>query len=116
MKDWMKVIPAEELATYSKAGFSGALEPGVRSALIVVDVTYGFTGSPGLTLEEAIEEYSTACGPASWTAMPKIARLVELFRSLHMPIVFTRSSARRCAIRRQGDERQAQSRRRTALQ
>jgi nicotinamidase-related amidase len=93
MKDWMKVIPAEELATYSKAGFSGAGTPGARTALIVVDVTYGFTGSPGLTLEQAIKEYPTACGPASWTAMPRIARLVELFRSLHLPIVFTRSSA-----------------------
>ena len=93
MKDWMKVIPAEELATFSKAGFSGARAPGARTALIVVDVTYGFTGSPGLTLEQAIKEYPTACGPASWTAMPKIARLIELFRSLHLPIVFTRSSA-----------------------
>src|ERR1700756_2697675 len=94
MKDWMKFIPSEELATYSKAGFSGALEPGARSALIVVDVTYGFTGSPGLTLDEAIREFPTACGPAAWIAMPKIARLVGMFRSLNLPIVFTRSSAR----------------------
>lgn len=93
MKDWMKIIPAADLAAYSKAGFSGALAPGARTALIVVDVTYGFTGSPGLTLDQAIKEYSTACGPASWVAMPKIARLVELFRSLRRPIVFTRSSA-----------------------
>jgi nicotinamidase-related amidase len=94
MKDWMKFIPAEELATYSKAGFSGAFEPGARSALIVVDVTYGFTGSSGLTLDEAIREYPTACGPSSWVAMPKIARLIHTFRSLDRPIVFTRSSAR----------------------
>ena len=93
MKDWMRFIPAEELATYSKAGFSGALELGSRSALVVVDVTYGFTGSPGLTLDEAIREFSTACGPSSWIAMPKIARLIEIFRSLDRPIVFTRSSA-----------------------
>ncbi|HWG04680.1 MAG TPA: isochorismatase family protein [Beijerinckiaceae bacterium] len=92
MKDWMKFIPAEELATYDKAGFSGALEPGARTALVVVDVTYGFTGSPGLTLDEAIDEFSTACGPASWIAIPKIARLIEMFRSLNLPVVFTRGS------------------------
>lgn len=93
MKDWMKIIPAEELATYAKAGFSGALMPGARSALIIVDVTLGFTGSPGLTLEKAIEEYATACGPAAWIAMPRIARLLALFRSLDRPVVFTRASA-----------------------
>jgi maleamate amidohydrolase len=93
MKDWMKIIPEEDLATYSKAGFSGtALAPGARSALIVVDVTCGFTGSPGLTLEQAIDEFPTACGPASWIAMPKIARLVQMFRELHLPVIFTRSS------------------------
>jgi maleamate amidohydrolase len=93
MKDWMKAIPAEEWEAYSKAGFSGARVPGARSALVVVDVTYGFTGSQGLTFEEAVREYSTACGPSSWIAMPKIARLIELFRTRRAPIVFTRSSA-----------------------
>jgi nicotinamidase-related amidase len=91
MKDWMKVIPAEELNTYKSAGFVPTLELGQKPCLIVVDVTYGFTGSEGLTLEEAIAEFGPACGPVSWQAMPRIARLIELFRDLGLPIVFTRS-------------------------
>jgi len=54
-------------------------------------VTYGFTGSEGLTLEEAVAEFHPACGPAAWEAMPRIARLIELFRGLKRPVVFTRS-------------------------
>ena len=92
MKEWMKFIPARELETYNKAGLGNRLRLGRRAALIVVDVTYAFTGSEGLSLEEAIEEYSTACGPASWIAVPKISQLIEIFRSLGLPIIFTRGS------------------------
>ena len=92
MKEWMKFIPASELETYNKAGLGNRLQLGGRAALVVVDVTYAFTGSEGLSLEEAIEEYSTACGPASWIAVPKISQLIEIFRSLGLPIIFTRGS------------------------
>lgn len=91
MKDWMQLIPPAELAFYARAGFHGALDMGRRPALIVVDVTLGFTGSPGLTLEQAIAEFAPACGPASWLAMPRIARLIGVFRGRALPIVFTRS-------------------------
>ena len=91
MKDWMKIIPAEELKTYRRAGFVPDTDVGQKPCLIVVDVTYGFTGSEGLTLEQAVAEFHTACGPASWEAMPRIASLIEMFRRASLPIVFTRS-------------------------
>ena len=91
LKDWMRSIPEADLATYRAGGFLRELTFGERTALIVVDVTLGFTGSPGLTLEQAIAEFPTACGPASWEAMPRIARLIALFRERQLPIVFTRN-------------------------
>lgn len=91
-RDWMKLIPEADLRTYRQGGFLGDLKLGARTALIVVDVTYGFTGSEGLTLEEAIREFPTACGPASWEAMPKIRRLIDMFRARGLPIIFTRNN------------------------
>jgi maleamate amidohydrolase len=91
MRDWMKLIPAKEMQTYRKAGLFTPSVPGMRPALIVVDVTMGFCGSPGLSLEDAIAEFPTACGPAAWTAMPRIAALIGLFRRLQAPIVFSLS-------------------------
>ena len=93
MKEWMKQIPADELKTYDKAGFMGSAEMGQRPALIVVDVTYGFTGSEGLTIDEAIAEFGPACGPVSWETMPRIAKLIGLFRELGHPVIYTRGSA-----------------------
>src|SRR5690606_8600023 len=74
------------------AGFSGSLPMGERAALIVIDVTVGFCGSKGLTLEEAIGQYKTACGPAAWETMPKISRLIELFREKQLPVIYTIAS------------------------
>jgi maleamate amidohydrolase len=93
MKDWMRLVPEQELATYNSAGFLTAATMGSRPALIVVDVTYGFTGDKGLTLEDAIKQYSTACGPAAWEAMPRLTALIGLFRNLDLPVVFTRSDS-----------------------
>lgn len=91
MKEWMKIIPAEELQTYQRGGFMGSADLGERAALVVVDVTYGFCGSEGLTLEEAIAEFGPACGPVSWETMPRIAELVNMFRELGRPVIYTRS-------------------------
>lgn len=91
MKDWQKLIPPAELEAYRRSGFLGDLAMGERAALIVVDVTFGFTGSRGLTLAEAVAEFSAACGPSSWIAMPEIARLIELFRGRGLPVVYSRS-------------------------
>ncbi len=90
-RDWMKLIPEVDRATYRRGGFLSDMGLGGSAGLLVVDVTYGFTGSESLTLEQAIDEFPTACGPASWEAMPRIGRLIELFRDLGRPIVFTRS-------------------------
>lgn len=92
MREWQKLIPPGELEAYRRSGFHGDLAMGDHPALIVVDVTFGFTGSRGLTLEQAVAEFPPACGPASWVAMPRIARLIGMFRARGLPIVYTRSS------------------------
>jgi nicotinamidase-related amidase len=89
LKEWMKLVPEADLATYRAGGFLRDTVPGERAALIVVDVTMGFCGSPGQSLEQAIAEFPTACGPVSWETMPRVARLVRLFRDRALPIVFT---------------------------
>jgi nicotinamidase-related amidase len=94
MPNWLDAIPQKELATYRRAGFGGRRQAGENPALLVIDVTYAFTGDPGQTLEEAIEKYVTACGPVAWRAMPQIARLIDRFRANGHSVIYTRSSPR----------------------
>lgn len=90
-RPWMAVIPEADRRTYRSGGFLGELPAGARPALIVVDCTWSFCGSQGLTLEQAMEEFSTACGPAAWDALPRIAALIGEFRARQLPICFTHS-------------------------
>jgi maleamate amidohydrolase len=89
VKDWMMQVPPEDRRHYLRVGMLSPLVPGAKCALVVVDVTLGFCGREGLTLEEATLEFPTACGPASWVAMPRIARLIGLFRHASLPVVYT---------------------------
>lgn len=89
MKEWMKQVPPEDRKHYERIGFLSDLDLGTRCALIVVDVTLGFCGREGVGLEEATKEFSTACGPAAWEAMPRVARLINLFRARNLPIVYS---------------------------
>jgi maleamate amidohydrolase len=53
---WMDFVSEAALQTYREVGFLSEMKFGERSALMVVDVTYGFTGSEGLSLEQATDE------------------------------------------------------------
>ena len=92
MKDWLKIVPEDERKVYEQAGFALPASIGENTALLVIDVTFGFTGREGQTIEEAIGEYATACGPVSWETMPRIQQLIVMFRELGRPVIFTRSA------------------------
>lgn len=89
----MRVVPEAEQALYRKSGFGQRQPFGNRPALIVIDVTLSFTGSKPQPVADAIREYPTACGEVAWDALPRIARLLELFRARSWPVVFTRNDS-----------------------
>lgn len=90
-KDWMRVMPESEQALYLQSGFGERQPFGDRPALIVIDVTLAFTGSKPQPVADAIREYPTACGEVAWESLPRIARLLKLFRDRNWPVVFTRN-------------------------
>ena len=92
MSNWIDEIPESDRATYTRGGFGERQQVGTKVALLVIDVTYGFTGEAEQTLEEAIENYVTACGPIAWCAVPKIKSIIDFFRTLDNSVIYTRSS------------------------
>jgi maleamate amidohydrolase len=92
VKEWLRLIPEEDRRTYERAGLGGETRFGANFALIVVDVTYGFTGDRGQSLEDAIKKYKTACGPVAWETMPRIRKLIDFSRERGRPVIYTRSS------------------------
>lgn len=82
----------DERGALAAAGFGGRGPRMLRdTALVVVDVTYGFCGKPTHgSLAESVAEYPHACGPTAWRAVPAIRTLVDGARRHGVPIIFTR--------------------------
>jgi maleamate amidohydrolase len=88
---WSGIIPADELAVFEAAGYGGAMTLGQRPALLIVDVTYAFTGSRPMPVLEAVAECRTACGETAWAAVEQIRRLAASARSAKAPVFYTRA-------------------------
>jgi maleamate amidohydrolase len=90
-EDWTSLLPAaERMDVHSRS--AQQIQAPHNPALIVVDVTYAFTGLEGQTLEESIAEFITAAGPVAWRAMPRVVQLIAAFRQSGHPVIFTRSA------------------------
>jgi nicotinamidase-related amidase len=83
------VFETSELEIYQSAGYGQAAPPGTRPVLLIVDVTYAFTGN-----RSGGGDYPLACGPPAWEAIDHIGRLLEAARGAGVPVVYSRNSPR----------------------
>lgn len=89
LRSWERAIPEADRLILDSVFESGPRALGTRPALLVIDVTYGFTGTSPLPLPEAINEYPTSCGTRAWDALPRIRALLDAFRECALPVVWT---------------------------
>ena len=78
---------------YAHGQWSATNSFGARPAVLVIDATRAFTGFEGQTLKESTAQYPTACGPAAWTAMPHLQRVIELANLSRWPVIYTKALA-----------------------
>lgn len=88
-ESWRSSISDEDWALYAAAGYGSRTQFGERPCLLVIDVTNGFLGPRGKTAVELAADYPTACGQAGWDAVPAIVDLVDAFRKVDLPIIYT---------------------------
>src|SRR3954452_6488961 len=88
-RPWSDLIASDEIEVYRRAGYQRAYGLGSRPALLIVDVEYNFTGLSGQEHLASIAMYRNSCGPMAWESIPYIARLLELVRSLGLPVAYS---------------------------
>jgi nicotinamidase-related amidase len=81
-------MPKADRDVYGHAGYGMRQEWGERPALLVIDVTLGFAGRPGLSETENRDLYSTYCADGA-AALPAVVRLLEAARQGDAPVFFT---------------------------
>jgi nicotinamidase-related amidase len=88
---WSGIIPPDELAVFEAAGYGGSMTLGQRPALLIVDVTYAFTGSRPMPVLEAVAECRTACGESAWESVREIRQLADAARAASAPVFYTKA-------------------------
>jgi len=86
---WDKFLTDQDKAVMRAAGYGARGGYGQRPALLVIDVTYGFTGDRPEPILDSIKRWSSSCGAASWDAIPVIQRLIAAFRAKRLPVIYT---------------------------
>lgn len=92
---WDGVISAEDKRRYERAGFGRPSGIGSRPALLIIDVQYRTLGDSPKPFDEALQDYTTACGEVGWRALDQITRLLTVFRQHGHPVLFPHVAPKR---------------------
>lgn len=93
-RPWDALLTDLDRQARAAAGRRSRRTIGPRTALLVVDVTYDFTGDQGDDLLTSIRKFRAACGPAAWEALPRIRELLDLAHELRVPVIYTKPPER----------------------
>ncbi len=94
MRIWDDVVTDEDRAIYSAGGLGQRAGLGDRPAVLVVDITYDFTGDRPESAIDSIARFPLSCGKSAWRALPVIRDLLGEARSLDVPVLYTRQAPR----------------------
>ena len=91
---WDRFLTERDKAVLTGAGYGVRAGFGRRPALLVIDVTYGFTGDRPEPILESIKRWSNSCGAESWDAISVIGKLTERFRAKRLPVIYSAGEVR----------------------
>lgn len=94
MDIWDDVIPDSDKEIYKAPGYrvdtsAGTRDFGDNPALLIIDVTYGFTGDKPEPVLKSQERFPLSAGESAWKAIDQIAFLLPLAREKRIPIIYT---------------------------
>jgi nicotinamidase-related amidase len=91
---WDEFLTERDKQVFSAAGFGTRAGFGKRPAVLVIDVSYNFTGDKPKPVLESIKEWSLSCGQEGWDGIAAIQRLLAAARPKGVPIIYTTGELR----------------------
>jgi maleamate amidohydrolase len=91
---WDTYLTSNDKAVLAASGFGATAGFGKRPALLIVDVSWTFTGDKPEPILDSIKRWPASCGAVSWLAIPVIKKLAEAFRAKNLPIIYTTGQSR----------------------
>ena len=97
-RPWDSVITDVDRAVLAASGMGQRSGIGARPCLLVVDITYAFTGDRPEPILESVKRFPNSCGEVAWEALPRIAELIAAMRARSLPVIYTRQAPRIDAV------------------
>ncbi|MEJ8569976.1 isochorismatase family protein [Microbaculum marinum] len=91
---WDRFLTERDQQVLTAAGYGTRAGFGKRPALLIVDVSYGFTGDRPEPILDSIKRWNNSCGEESWAAVEVIGRLADSFRARRLPVIYSTGVAR----------------------
>lgn len=91
---WNKFLTERDKAVFAAAGYGARAGFGKRPALLVIDVSWAFTGETPEPILESIKKWPSSSGEQAWTAVSTIQRLLAKAREKGVPVIYTTNTKR----------------------
>lgn len=98
MAIWDDVISERDKEVYRAAGYGARGGLGSRPALLIIDVTYNFTGDRPEPILDSIRRFRNSCGEAAWRSIAAIRQLLDALRPLGVPVIYTKGRQRTLSL------------------
>jgi len=86
---WEQFLTERDKAVFEASGYGARGDWGKRPAILVIDVSYGFTGEKDEPILDSIKTWPNSCGQYAWAAVPHLQRLLEAARDKGLPVIYT---------------------------
>jgi maleamate amidohydrolase len=86
---WNQFLTERDKAVFEAAGYGARSGFGKRPALLVIDVSYAFTGDKPEPILESIKRWRNSCGAESWIAIKHIRKLIDKAHEKLLPVIYT---------------------------
>lgn len=93
-RQWTSFLTPRDREVFATSGYQKRMGFGTRPALLVVDVTYDFTGDRPEPILESIKRWPNSSGEAAWAAIGAIRGLIDAARGASVPVIYTKSGVR----------------------
>jgi maleamate amidohydrolase len=91
---WDKFLTERDRQVFAASGFRNRAGFGLRPALLIVDVNYGFVGDQPEPILESIKRWMHSCGSDGWQAVAAIKKLLIAARAKKIPVIYTSGDRR----------------------
>ncbi len=92
---WDDLLTPLDREVLRLSGYGTRQGLGDKPAVLVVDVTYNFTGERSEPIVDAVRRSRNACGVEAWTAVESIRQVLAAAREVPVPVIYTMGEPRR---------------------